>query len=77
MTEGDIDRVVQSVRGFKHWRKVKDQKLRSVALGFTVAYLGMVISNFVAPSFVQDMNLVISPVIMGMNENIYAYNEPN
>jgi len=62
-------------RGFQHWRDVQDDFLRAASLGFTLAYLGMMISNLVAPFFVQDWSLAIFGVMLGINELIFAHNE--
>jgi O-antigen ligase len=57
-------------RGFRKWRNVQDDFLRSVVLGFTVAFLGMMLSNIVAPSMVEAGSLAIYGVILGMSESI-------
>ena len=64
-------------RGFQHWRDSGDSFLRAVMLGFTLAYLGMIVSNLVAPAFVQDYNAAIFAVIMGIGEVILAQSETN
>jgi O-antigen ligase len=53
--------------GFQHWWVVKDNFLRVVTLGFTLAYLGLMINNIVGPTFVQDRSTMIFGVIMGVN----------
>jgi O-antigen ligase len=63
------------VRGFRRWRNIEDPKLRSIALGFTLACLGMVISNLVAPRFVEDWSLSIFAVILGINELIFVQSD--
>jgi hypothetical protein len=62
-------------RGLRYWRNVQDHFLRSVTLGFTLAYLGMMISNLVAPSFLQDWGMAVFGVILGINESILIHNE--
>jgi O-antigen ligase len=57
-------------RGFQRWRDVQDDFLRAVSLGFTLAYLGMMLSNLVAPTFVEGWSLAIFGVILGINESI-------
>jgi O-antigen ligase len=57
-------------RGFQHWRDADDSFLRAAMLGFTLAYLGMMITNLVAPSFVENWNAAIFAVIMGIGEAI-------
>jgi len=57
-------------RGFRHWRDSPDGFFRAATLGLTVAYLGTMVSNLVAPSFVQNWSLAIFGVILGINESI-------
>jgi O-antigen ligase len=57
-------------RGFRSWRHVQDDLFRAVVLGSTLAYLSMMISNLVAPLFVQDWGLAIFAVMLGTNEVI-------
>jgi hypothetical protein len=63
------------LRGFRRWKQIEDIGLRSVVLGLTLAYLGLMISNFVAPSFVSDWSLVIFPVVIGINEVAFSLNQ--
>jgi len=63
------------VRGtLQHWRDIEHPLLRGTALGFALAYLGMMISNLVAPSFVEPGSLVIFGIVLGINESILAQN---
>jgi O-antigen ligase len=64
-------------RGFQHWREVQDSFLGAVTLGFTLAYLALMVSNLVAPTFVQDQSAMIFAVIMGMNEVAFMQSEAN
>ncbi|OGO15639.1 MAG: hypothetical protein A2Z14_08130 [Chloroflexi bacterium RBG_16_48_8] len=57
-------------RGFREWRNVGDDFLRSLLIGFTIGYAGIMISNFVAPSMIESSSLVIFSVILGLNELI-------
>ena len=61
-------------RGFRHWRDTDDVFLRSVALGFTLAYFGMMLSNWVTCSLVQEGSLPIFGVVLGINEVIFRQN---
>jgi O-antigen ligase len=61
-------------RGFQYWREVQDRFLRAVTLGFTLAYLGMMISNLTSPFFVQDWSLAIFGVVLGVTELILMHN---
>jgi O-antigen ligase len=62
-------------RGFRHWRNTQDDFLGSAMLGFTLAFLGMMISNLVAPSFVEGGSLAIFGVVLGLNESIMQHSE--
>jgi hypothetical protein len=59
-------------QGLRHWSRVGEEWLRAAALGFTLAFLAMLISNLVAPFFIQDWSATIFAVILGINEVIFA-----
>ncbi len=61
-------------RGFQHWRDIQDDFLRSVTLGLSLAFLGIMISNLVAPTLVVDWRVAIIGVIIGINELILMNN---
>ncbi|MFX0195703.1 MAG: O-antigen ligase family protein [Candidatus Hodarchaeota archaeon] len=63
-------------RGFKIWKKPDDPFLRAMIIGFSLSYFGMMISNMVAPFFVQSWRLAIFGTIMGVNEVIYKIEGP-
>jgi hypothetical protein len=60
-------------RGLRLWRRIPDAKWRAVALGFTLAFIGQMISNLVAPNFIQSWVLIVFPIMMGMNELLYQW----
>jgi O-antigen ligase len=64
-------------RGLKYWRHIKGNLggsgRRAVVLGSTLAILGQMISNLVAPNFLQAGSLVIFAILMGINEVIYRF----
>lgn len=62
-------------RGFRYWRDVQDDFLRALSLGLTLTYLSTMISNLVAPLFVEDWSLAIFGVMLGINELILKGNE--
>jgi O-antigen ligase len=62
-------------RGFRHWRGVEDGLLRAAALGFTLAYLAMMISSLVAPFLTQNWSLAVFGVMLGTNESLFALSE--
>jgi O-antigen ligase len=64
-------------RGFQHWGNVHDSFLRAMTLGFTLAYLGLMISNLVAPNFVDGRSAMVFGVIMGVNEVTYMQSKGN
>jgi hypothetical protein len=53
------------------FRGIKDDELRGTYLGSGIAFLGAMVSNLVAPNFIQNWSLVIYPVIIGTSEVIY------
>lgn len=59
------------VRSLRNWRKVKNPALRPVVIGFGLSYFGMMISNFVAPFFIQSWTVAIFGTMMATNEVIY------
>jgi O-antigen ligase len=58
-------------RTFRRWSEIKDPQYTGIYLGFGAAYLGMMISNLVAPNFIQSWALTIYPAAMAINEVIY------
>lgn len=62
-------------RGLWRWRDLQDGLLASITLGFTLAYLAFMISNLVAPSFVEDWSAAIFPVMLGINEVVFKISE--
>ncbi|HSJ52420.1 MAG TPA: O-antigen ligase family protein [Anaerolineae bacterium] len=56
--------------GFRRWQGVPEPLLRGVALGSLVAYVGLLFTNFVAPSFVQAGSLAIMGVTLGLTASI-------
>jgi O-antigen ligase len=62
-------------RGFRHWREVKDGVLRAAALGFALAYLGMMLSSLVAPLLVSSWSVAVFGVVLGINESLFALAE--
>jgi len=62
--------VVYVYRSFRYWREIPDGIFRGTYLGLGLAFLGMMVSNLVAPNFVQAWSLTIYPVMMGISERI-------
>lgn len=62
-------------RGFRNWRRIPDATWRAVVLGFTLAFIGQMSSNMVAPNFIQSWVLIIYPVMMGINELVFKWSQ--
>lgn len=58
------------MRVLRWWRRIPDDEFRGVYVGFGMAFMGMMVSNLVAPNFVQSWSLTIYPVMMGICEGI-------
>ena len=61
-------------RGLRLWRRIPDSKGRAIVVGFTLAFVGQMVSNLVAPNFIQNWVLVVYPITMGVNELLYKWN---
>jgi O-antigen ligase len=55
-------------RGFKYWRAIPAPQMRGVALGFTLAYLGVLIAAVVNSTFIQWRWTPVIGIMMGINE---------
>lgn len=58
------------LRGFKNWRQIVDPKLRSVVLGFSLAYLTVFLAAVANSSFTQWRWTPLLGIMMGVNEVI-------
>jgi O-antigen ligase len=58
------------IRGLRYWRKVVDDRMRGVVLGFTLAYLAILIAAWVNSTFMQWYWIPVIGIIMGINELI-------
>ncbi len=56
------------MRGFTHWRSVPNDRMRSVVLGFTLAYLAVFIAAVANSSFMQWNWTPVIGIMMGINE---------
>lgn len=63
------------LRTLWRWTELRDDEFLGVYIGFGTGYLGMMISNIVAPNFVQSWSLIIYAAAMGVNEVIYRLNK--
>lgn len=58
------------VRGISAWHKLKDPILRSLALGFTMGYVVILVSSVAAPRLMTTYGAVLVGVVFGINEII-------
>ena len=63
------------VRGLTHWRRAPNYFLGGIVLGFTLTYLGLMISNLVSPIFAQWQWTPVLGLLMGTCESIYLLNQ--
>lgn len=59
------------MRGFRNWKKINDPFLRAICIGFTVSYIGTLISSTVEPFLNSWRGIVGSAILWGTNEVIY------
>jgi hypothetical protein len=55
-------------RGFESWKWIPDRQLKSMLLGFTLTYLGVVVGDLVNPMFMQWYWSPVIGIMMGCNE---------
>ena len=58
------------MRGFRYWRGIASDRMRGVVLGFTLAYLAVLIAAVANSTFVQWRWTPVIGIIMGINEVI-------
>jgi O-antigen ligase len=68
--------VVFLTRGFKYWRSLPDDRMRGVMLGFTLAYLAVLIAAVANSSFMQWRWTPVIGIMMGINEVMLRNNRP-
>jgi hypothetical protein len=62
--------LIALVRGFKFWRRIPNSQLQAVLLGFTLAYLGILIGSIVSPMIITGWWTPVIGIILGINEVI-------
>jgi hypothetical protein len=62
------------LRGFKNWRKAPNARLRAVVLGFTLAYLAVLIAAGANNVFMDWSWVPVLGIIIGINEVILRQN---
>jgi O-antigen ligase len=58
------------MRGFRYWRRIASDRMRGVVLGFTLAYLVVLIAAVANSTFMQWRWTPVIGIIMGINEVI-------
>ena len=59
------------VRGYRLWHTIQDQALMSVALGFCLSYVTILIASTASPVFMAWFWTPVLGVMLGVNEVIY------
>jgi len=57
------------VRGLKHWREMPTLLMRSAVLGFSLAYLGVLVSSSSSPLIMESFWIPVIGLMMGFNES--------
>jgi O-antigen ligase len=63
-------------RGFRNWRTLPTPRARTIVLGFTLAYTGMLIGSVVEPMLIEWHWTTLIAVMMGLNEAVLASAKP-
>lgn len=58
------------LRGFKYWRRIPNPLMKGSVLGFTLAYLGVLIGSIVNPMLMQWSWTPVIGLTMGLNEAV-------
>ena len=58
------------IRGFRYWRIISDPQMRGLVLGFTLAFLGVLIAAVVNSTFMKWSWTPVIGIMMGINEVI-------
>jgi O-antigen ligase len=59
------------IRGFRNWQCISDAHLRGIVLGFTLAYLGVLIAAFVNSTFSNWAWTPVIGIMMGVSEVVF------
>jgi O-antigen ligase len=62
--------LVSLLRGLMFWRQVSDRQFQAILLGFTLAYLGILIGSFVSPMIMTAWWTPVIGIMLGTNEVI-------
>jgi len=62
-------------RVIRNWRRIEEQVPRAIVIGCGVSYFGMMITNWVAPFFIQSPSLAIFPLMMALSERVLKLEE--
>jgi len=65
------------LRGFRYWRSIPNSRMQGVVLGFTLAYLAVLIAAGANSSFMQWRWTTVIGIIMGINEVVLGKVTPD
>jgi len=65
------------IRGFRYWRSIANDRMSGVVLGFTLAYLVVLIAAVANSTFMQWRWTPVIGIMMGINEVILRKREKN
>lgn len=58
------------LRGLRRWKKIQDNYLKSLVLGFSVSGIGIILACMVDPIFMQWFSIIVISIMTGLNEVI-------
>jgi O-antigen ligase len=61
-------------RGFRNWRKIANDRMKGIVLGFTLAYLTVLIAAIANSTFTQWSWTPVIGIMMGVNEIVIKEN---
>lgn len=61
-------------RGLRNWRSIANDRMRGIALGFTLVYIAVLIAAIANSTFTQWSWTPVIGIIMGVNEVIFKEN---
>lgn len=64
-------------RGLRNWRRVRDPRMSSIVIGFTLSYFVALVISTVSPIFLEPYWAPVIALMMGTNEVIYRLYLPS
>jgi hypothetical protein len=65
------------IRGFRYWKRVTDERMGAVVIGFVLSYVAALIVATVSVVFVESYWAPLIAIMMGVNEAIYRQYLPS